>query len=80
MFLSNALIDEWLPTIIKIRKESLCKNTSNPEHSEQSNNINPFIDGEVNILVGWAIFASLKKTKRFLITKLAVNSMLLEIF
>lgn len=57
MFLSNQLIDGWLPTIIRIRQERLSINTSIPE---QSNNINSFLDGEVNRLVGWILFAKIK--------------------
>lgn len=62
----------WLPTIIKIWKESLWQ-----IHSEQSNNTNLSINGEVNRLVGWALFASIKKYKKIAKTKMVINSMLL---
>ena len=61
LFLSNKLIDEWLPSIIKKRKTSLDQNTNVTENFKQSITINPFIDGEVNRLVGWALYASINK-------------------
>lgn len=80
MYLSNKLIDEWLQTIVKVQKESLSINTSNPENSESSNTINPFIDGEVNRLVGWGLFASIKKMMKLLKNKMVINLVLHKTF
>lgn len=57
MFLSNKVIDDWLPTIIKCQREELSTNTSIPK---SSNHINLHIDSEVNILVGRALVIRIK--------------------
>ena len=61
LFLSKKLIDEWLPSIIKTRKASLNRNANVAVHSNKSLTINPFIGGEVNRLVGWALYARINK-------------------
>ena len=58
VFLSNKLIDNWLPSIITSHKDSISTtpiSKTNPVH------INTIFDGEVNRLVGWALFAEINK-------------------
>ena len=61
MFLSRKLIDDWLPKIIRKRRTKM---SSIKSESSINNTINPFIDGEVNRIVGWALFSCINKYQK----------------
>ena len=63
MFLSNKLIHSWLPCLLKSHKDSITPVSS---YNKKVDHINIISDGEVNRLVGWALFAEIKKCKQIL--------------
>ena len=63
MFLSNKLIHSWLPCLLKSHKDSLTPVSS---YNKKIDHINIISDGEVNRLVGWALFAEIKKYRKLL--------------
>ena len=67
MFLSKKLVDNWLPELIKTHKSKLILTSSTI-----SSNVNPFVDGEVNRIVGWALYATIIKYEK--LTKNTPNS------
>ena len=56
IFLSKKFVDEWVPHLIQIHKQKICLT-----HSTFSKVPFNSVDGEVNRIVGWALFATLKK-------------------
>ena len=49
-------MDEWLPHLIQIHKQKICLT-----HSGSSNAPINSVDGEVNGIIRWALFATIKK-------------------
>ena len=61
MFLSKKLVDNWLPDLIQKHKSKLLVTLP-----KISNKTNPYIDGEVNRIVGWALYATIVKYEKLL--------------
>jgi len=61
MFLSKKLVDNWLPELILKHKKKMIITVPN-----LSNKGNPYVDGEVNRIVGWALYATIKKYQKLM--------------
>ena len=61
MFLSKKLVDNWLPDLIKKHKRKMIVTIPTI-----SNKVNPYIDGKVNRIVGWALYATISKYEKLL--------------
>ena len=70
MFLSNQLVDNWLPCLIKSHKDTLDIGVKSPA---KSNYINPLFDDEVNRLIGWPLFAEINKYRKMMKNKRVFN-------
>ena len=56
MSLSKKLVDNWLPELIQKHKNKML--VTNPS---LSNEVKPYVDGEVSMIVGWDLLATINK-------------------
>ena len=61
IFLSRQMIDIWLPGLINRYKH---KSTEITPNLNPARYINTYFDGKVNIIVGWALFATISKYEK----------------
>jgi len=59
IFLSKKLLNKWLPYLINVHKQKMLPTVATTTKKSVFN-----VDGEVNRIVGWALFATLKKYQK----------------